>query len=225
MNWNEFEGLGQKKLNLGGGGDCHPVKHYENYVAVDLETSAEFGISHDLTKPIPIQSDSVDTVLSEHFFEHIPAQYGVLLVNECLRILKPGGNLRIAVPDYGSPKNKKAFLNKFDPKHTDHVEFPTYDWVKKLAASSEAKNYSISNYWQGSMFHFCPTDYSLGWVKRTVENDKRNYRNILMDKFFGIFRDIAMWVSCGFPLKGDQIHNARGRKYRMTSIILDITKE
>jgi len=224
MIWKDFEKLEEKKINLGGSEDCHPKKHYEGYVSLDLATEMNYGISHDLRKPLPIEDEQVDTILSEHFFEHIPYKDGLKLVNECYRVLKKGGNMRIAVPDYGSPKNKKAGLKKHDPRHGDHVEFPTYTWANKMMKESNVENYQISNYWDGKFFKYKQIDYSKGWVKRTRENDCRNYRLTFLSKLMGIIRDVSMWVSCGFPISGDQIYNARGRKFRMTSIIIDFKK-
>lgn len=57
-------------------------------------------IVHDLTKlPIPnIKENTYDGVYSEHFIEHLEKDQGVNLFKECLRILKPGGTIRIVWP-------------------------------------------------------------------------------------------------------------------------------
>ena len=48
---------------------------------------------------IPEQDDSVDVLYSSHMMEHIEKQDARLFLNETRRVLKPGGIVRIAVPD------------------------------------------------------------------------------------------------------------------------------
>jgi len=56
-------------------------------------------IHHDLIYGIPLADQSADFVYSSHFLEHLDRSVGRRLLEECLRVLKPGGVLRIAVPD------------------------------------------------------------------------------------------------------------------------------
>src|SRR5262245_47822613 len=42
---------------------------------------------------------SIDSLLSEHMLEHLSEEEGQIALSECHRYLKPGGYLRIAVPD------------------------------------------------------------------------------------------------------------------------------
>lgn len=56
-------------------------------------------VLQDLTKPLPWQSDSVDVIYSSHTLEHLDRQQGQQFIAECYRMLKPGGILRIVVPD------------------------------------------------------------------------------------------------------------------------------
>jgi predicted SAM-dependent methyltransferase len=54
----------------------------------------------DATKPFPFETDSVDLIHSEHMIEHVPFTAGQTMLAECRRVLKPGGRIRIATPDY-----------------------------------------------------------------------------------------------------------------------------
>lgn len=58
-------------------------------------------VLHDLTKALPWADGSVDAVYSSHTLEHLDKDAGERLVAECRRVLKPGGILRIVVPDLG----------------------------------------------------------------------------------------------------------------------------
>ncbi|MFM8954045.1 MAG: class I SAM-dependent methyltransferase [Planctomycetaceae bacterium] len=53
----------------------------------------------DITAPFPFSDDTFDAILCEHLIEHVPYPAADRAVAECLRVLKPGGYLRIATPD------------------------------------------------------------------------------------------------------------------------------
>lgn len=54
----------------------------------------------DVTKPLPYESASVDAVFSEMCAEHITPQQAWGFFDELHRILKPGGLIRIVIPDF-----------------------------------------------------------------------------------------------------------------------------
>jgi SAM-dependent methyltransferase len=57
---------------------------------------------HDLTRPLPWPVSSVDVCYSSHTVEHMTRDEGARLVSEAFRVLKPGGVLRVVVPDLQS---------------------------------------------------------------------------------------------------------------------------
>jgi predicted SAM-dependent methyltransferase len=81
-------------VNLGCGGNI-----LKGFVNVDYGWRKGV-VCWDMRKPLPFASDSVSGIFCEHALEHFEwkdALYSVL--PEMFRILKPGGNVRIAVPD------------------------------------------------------------------------------------------------------------------------------
>lgn len=75
------------------------LKYAEGYMGVDWagsyhETKAD--IAADLNKPIPIESEVADSVVSLSVIEHLYNPQNML--SEAHRILKPGGDLVIQVP-------------------------------------------------------------------------------------------------------------------------------
>jgi predicted SAM-dependent methyltransferase len=70
------------------------------WVNIDL-LGAPVDIAWNLETGLPFPDDSVDSIFHEHLIEHIPIEATFQLTRECLRVLKPGGVLRVAVPDAG----------------------------------------------------------------------------------------------------------------------------
>jgi predicted SAM-dependent methyltransferase len=52
----------------------------------------------DITKPLPYRDGTVDFILIEHCLEHVNCSDGFRFMEEALRILRPGGTLRVCVP-------------------------------------------------------------------------------------------------------------------------------
>ena len=67
---------------------------------VNVDGAADADVQVDLRRPLPLASDSVAMMFSEHFVDHLqfPDVVGRFL-GECYRILEPGGRLRIVVHD------------------------------------------------------------------------------------------------------------------------------
>lgn len=83
------------KLNLGCGRDIR-----RGYVNVDQRRLAGVDQVADLgNMPWPFDTESADEVLMLDFLEHFPYQKTSVILIECHRILRPGGQLLIQVPD------------------------------------------------------------------------------------------------------------------------------
>lgn len=54
----------------------------------------------DCTQRLPFDDASVDIIYSEMLLEHLKPQEAWLFLDECFRILKPGGLIRIVIPDF-----------------------------------------------------------------------------------------------------------------------------
>lgn len=87
-----LSGQGPHILNLGGGSNC-----IEGCLTVAVDPGAEVYL--DVTKPFPIPSEVVDGIFCEEVVEHISADDARDMLLECLRIMKPGGVIRLVTPD------------------------------------------------------------------------------------------------------------------------------
>jgi predicted SAM-dependent methyltransferase len=54
---------------------------------------------HDVRKPLPFKDNSASAVFASHILEHLYRNEGEQLIRESLRVLCPGGVLRVIVPD------------------------------------------------------------------------------------------------------------------------------
>jgi predicted SAM-dependent methyltransferase len=105
--WDGVPTDGTARLHLGCGWE-----HKDAWVNVDLfATSAD--IVWDLRHGIPLPDRSTKAIFHEHMLEHLSLRDGFMLARECLRVLAPGGVLRIGVPDAGLCID--SYAGKADP--------------------------------------------------------------------------------------------------------------
>ncbi|HLX55203.1 MAG TPA: methyltransferase domain-containing protein, partial [Aquella sp.] len=74
----------------------------EGWVNIDNNSDnniARLDINHDLATGLPFANDEVDFIYHEHFIEHLTYEDGLIFMQECFRVLKPSGVMRIACPD------------------------------------------------------------------------------------------------------------------------------
>ncbi len=83
-----------RMLNLGCGSTFH-----SDWVNVDFINHNGKVIAYDLRLGIPFAEASFDVVYHSHVLEHMPKAWGEFFIKECFRVLRPGGLLRVVVPD------------------------------------------------------------------------------------------------------------------------------
>jgi predicted SAM-dependent methyltransferase len=77
------------------------VRSRAGIVKVNLGTGIEaaYGWLDDFEDELPFEPDSVDFIFCSHVLEHFFREDATRLLREMLRVLKPGGRVRICVPD------------------------------------------------------------------------------------------------------------------------------
>lgn len=84
-----------RRIHLGCGNTLLP-----GWLNVDLLGRVPADVGLDMKKPLPFADASVDAIFTEHMVEHLTYTESLALVCECERVLRPGGVLRIVVPDF-----------------------------------------------------------------------------------------------------------------------------
>src|SRR3989338_5668159 len=59
-------------------------------------------IGQSLLRPLEFADNTFYAVYHSHLLEHLPKRYVPVFLQECWRVLKPGGILRVVVPDLES---------------------------------------------------------------------------------------------------------------------------
>lgn len=85
---------GKRYLDLGCGPNTHP-----HFINLDYLWHPGVDLCWDITKGIPLEDRSLSGIFTEHCLEHFEVRQTGNILRECSRILKPGGIIRIIVPD------------------------------------------------------------------------------------------------------------------------------
>lgn len=81
----------------------------------------------NLLNPLPFPDNHFDIVYSSHFIEHIPKSRIEKFMNECHRVLKPGGTIRIVVPDFENIA--REYVKNIDSGKNEEAEFNVIEMI------------------------------------------------------------------------------------------------
>ena len=110
-----------KLLNIGCGCITHP-----DWINLDIAPISSIVKSFDLRRGLPEINASTDVCYSSHVLEHLSTVEAEFLVQECFRVLKSGGIVRLVVPDLEQiVRGYLRCLEKVDLGEEDS----DYDWM------------------------------------------------------------------------------------------------
>ena len=129
------------KLHIGCG-----TNYIDGWINIDNNSDnniKKLDFIWDLRNPLPFQENTVDFIYNEHFLEHLTVEEGLQVLHDFLKILKPEGVLRVAMPDLVDVINNYLNLNwKVDQK--DFLKKYGLDFIK-----TRAERINISFRWWG----------------------------------------------------------------------------
>ena len=112
-------------LNIGCGAVHHPA-----WTNVDVSYQKDIPnlIVADVRDGLPIPDCSFEAVYTSHLLEHLPGTAAHFFVRECYRVLKPGGILRVVVPDLEGIA--REYLRQLEALVAgDDAAEANYDWM------------------------------------------------------------------------------------------------
>lgn len=110
-------------LNLGCGSRYHP-----EWINIDMNGTGPDVLAHDLRRGIPLPDSHCDVVYHSALLEHMRREDALLLMKECYRVMRPGGILRVAVPDL--ERICRVYLNKLTAALAgDPSDSKDYEWI------------------------------------------------------------------------------------------------
>lgn len=86
-----------RRLNLGAGDDIRPNE--DGWVNCDIRRLDGIDCVFDVTMTFPFASSDFGEILANDLIEHLPFNRVWAFLSECFRVLKPGGVLRLRLPD------------------------------------------------------------------------------------------------------------------------------
>jgi hypothetical protein len=92
---------------------------FAGWVNVDAFPGKGVDLVWDLRVRLPFRDNTAKMIYSEHVLEHLYKPDAVKLLSECIRILQPGGMLRVGVPDAAAyiqayAKRESAFFKELE---------------------------------------------------------------------------------------------------------------
>lgn len=142
------------------------------------------------------QPDSIDAILAEHVWEHLTLEDSRVAARACFKYLRPGGYLRVAVPDGLLPDPTYVELVKADsPIPNDHKVLYTYRTLSDVfeKAGFQVKLYEYFD--EGGVFHDLGWDQSRGTISRSRRFDPRNRGGQLASVYPGSLDDYMAYSS------------------------------
>jgi predicted SAM-dependent methyltransferase len=135
--------------------------------------------------------EKVEVFFAEHVWEHLSSVDGVMAAHNCLLFLKPGGHLRIAVPDALHPGQNYIDWVKpggAGPGGKDHRMFYDHLMLRSMLTTAGFSQVIPLEWWdENGLFHkrfWCKED---GFVSRSADHDYRNtggvvrYTSLIVD--------------------------------------------
>jgi predicted SAM-dependent methyltransferase len=127
----------KRYLNLGCGKKFH--KEWKN---LDMVSNSEFVEQANLLQGIPYPNNFFDVVYHSQVLEHFSKQEAPSFLNECFRVLKPGGICRIVVPDLENIARTYLDILAENLRDPNKVAEANYDWILLEMYDQTARNSS-----------------------------------------------------------------------------------
>jgi predicted SAM-dependent methyltransferase len=172
----------QRRIIIGAGGT-----NFTNWTPTERDV---LDLLQEKNWSIYFPSDSLDAILAEHVWEHLTADDALIAAKNCFNFLKPGGYLRVAVPDGFHPDS--SYIDAVKPGGTgpgsdDHKVLYNYQTFRKIFLAAGFDIHLYEYFDEGGVFVEKPWNPEDGMIQRSKKFDERNaagtlvYTSIILD--------------------------------------------
>lgn len=162
---------------------------YKGWIHSDIET---LNLLKESDWQKYFDENSIDKILAEHVWEHLTLEEGRLAFKHCHTYLKPGGFLRVAVPDGFNPSEE--YINYVKPGGTgngadDHKLLYNYQIMSQSLESVGFTVKLLEYFDENGQFHKSPWNPEDGMIRRSADHDSRNaggklgYTSLIIDAY------------------------------------------
>ena len=142
---------------LSGAREYYSLKKYREIM------SENRFVHHDLSHSIPFKDKTVDFIFTSHFLEHLFKKDAENLLSEAARVLKPGGTIRLSVPDlafavklYSQGDKARMLDSYFFVDHNEnyfsrHKYMYDFDLLSKMFEHAGFVNIKQCNFNEGNL--------------------------------------------------------------------------
>jgi predicted SAM-dependent methyltransferase len=160
---------------------------YEGWIATD---KGQLDLLREADWDYQFGPNSVDAILAEHVWEHLDCEAAIVAAKNCFTHLKPGGYIRVAVPD--GLHQDEAYIDPVRPGGSgpwsdDHHVLYTYSTLKTVFESVGFQITLLEYFDERGTFHYhewIPADWM---ITRSARFDSKNfagdltYTSIILD--------------------------------------------
>jgi predicted SAM-dependent methyltransferase len=152
---------------------------HEGWIATDKNT---LNLLQESDWAKHFESNPVDAILAEHVWEHLDCFGAATAALNCFKYLKPGGYMRVAVPDGWHPD--KDYIDYVKPGgwgagSDDHHVLYTYRSLSTVFTMAGFKTLLLEYFDEGGRFHYLDWSPTDGMIHRSKRFDSRNYTRSL----------------------------------------------
>ena len=196
------------KLNLGSGPKQFALKGYEN---IDLKNGKR-------AFPLDYESETVDEIRASHLLEHFPKKQIGLVLKDWVDKLRPGGILKIAVPDFDKIAADYVAKKKHEAPVDSYVmggQDDEYDFHKSIFNKSSLVGYMEAvglvniEHWQAEY-----SDCSSHAISLNLRGQKPGGLETKIHAIMSMprlaFTDNLSTAATVFPQVGAQFHVGKG---------------
>ena len=133
-----------KLVNLGCGN-----RYHADWINLDFIANFPGVIPCNLRRGLPFRNGSIDVVYHSHVLEHFSKRAAPIFLSEVCRVLKPGGIMRVVVPDF--EQTARLYLSLLEAAAAgDVIAKSRYEWIILEMLDQMVRNQSggeMFSYW------------------------------------------------------------------------------